>query len=187
MIEQLASMGIQGVTADVTKHLGNAGNADVMRFNMELSEKKADKVEYSHLLKDVKTDQSQISNDLVNPKVDTDNITNPLLYMDKSFKDIMSQLNDVPQFDKFMEMREIENKQAVRSNIETMDSVKDPQAEVEKLIDETRKIYSAAGDFSKDISKWGMKTQIWSASLKVLTTVVSQASQGFKTLFRSAG
>lgn len=191
MIEQLASLSnTQGaLQSDATMQVSTADKGDVTRFNMELSERteNKDNVELSHLLQDVKTDDSKISNDLLNPKVNTDHITNPLLYMDQSFKDIMSQMNDVPRFDKFMEMREVENKKAVRSNIESNESVNDPEAEVNKMISETKDLYSAAGEFSKDISKWHIKTQIWSASLKVMTTVVSQASQGFKTLFRSAG
>ena len=98
----------------------------------------------------------------------------------------MSQMDQVPDFDKFLEIQKNNRPAAIRTNVEDIKST-DPATEVKEMLKEQREINKAAGAFSKQISQWHIKTQIWSANIKILTTVVGQASQGFKTLFRSAG
>ncbi len=189
MIEQLISaQGAQAASiSDISKQPHAAKNDDVMRFNMELTEKKSD-VSEAHLLQDVKVDSARIDSDLLQMDGSDTNptVSNPLSRLDSSYKAIMNQMNDVPEFDKFLEMQHNDKAPAVRTNVhETVE--KDPANEVQDMLEETRDLYKTAGGYSKEISKWHIKTQIWSANIKILTTVVSQASQGFKTLFRSAG
>lgn len=190
MIEQLIS--VQGVQdafiSDVSKQPSAANGTDVMRFNMELSQENSSSVPKSDLLQDVRVDTARIDNDLLimNNSTKDSTVSNPLARLDGAYRDIMNQLNDVPQFDKFHEITQSDKAPAVRTNVLETEAP-NPAEQVKQMLDEMREVRVTAGAFSKDISKWHMTTQIWSANIKILTTVVSQASQGFKTLFRSAG
>lgn len=190
MIEQLIS--VQGTQdafiSEVSKQPNPVNDNDVMRFNMELSEGSSSSASNSHLLQDVRVDTARIDNDLLtmSSSEKDSTVSNPLTRLDSAYRDIMSQLNDVPQFDKFYEITQNDKAPAVRTNVVETEAL-DPKEQVQKMLEEMREVRVTAGEFSKDISKWHMTTQIWSANIKILTTVVSQASQGFKTLFRSAG
>ncbi len=191
MIEQLiSSQGVQDAfISDALKQQPNAANGnDVMRFNMEMSDKKPNTSTQSHLLQDVKIDPARIENNLLsmNDSAKNATVSNPLSRLDGTYRAIMGQIDKVPQFDKFLEMREKDKAPAVRTNVLETKEIS-PAEEVKNMLDELRHVRTTAGAFSKDISKWHITTQIWSANIKILTTVVSQASQGFKTLFRSAG
>lgn len=189
MIEQLIS--VQGAQdafiSEVSKQPSTASSNDVMRFNMELSGNSSSALK-SDLLQDVKVDTARIDNDLLimnNSTKDT-TVSNPLTRLDGAYRAIMNQMSDVPQFDKFHEIIQKDKAPAVRTNVLETESP-NPAEQVKRMLEEMREVRVTAGLFSKDISKWHMTTQIWSANIKILTTVVSQASQGFKTLFRSAG
>ncbi len=190
MIEQLiSSQGLQDSLASALKQPDAASGNDVMRFNIEMSQNnKPNATSNSDLLQDVKVDPSRIDNNLLSMKESSSSTTvsDPLARLDSTYRTILDQMNQVPEFDKFLEMRDKDKAPAVRTNvIETKET--DPAAEVKNLIDEMRNARKNVGEFSKDIRKWHITTQIWSANIKILTTVVSQASRGFKTLFRSAG
>lgn len=189
MIEQLAATQKMqdSVLAQTTQNLGVANSQDVMRFNMELSDNSSSSVATSHLLQDVKVDPGRIDSQLLKSTFDSDNrIGDPLLKLDKSYQAILQQMNDVPEFDKFLEIHQNKKAPAVRTNVVETEP-KDSAEEVKDMLSETRELYKTAGSYSKEVSRWHITAQIWSANMKILTTVVSQASQGFKTLFRSAG
>ncbi len=190
MIEQLiSSQGVQDAfVSDALKQQGAANGNDVMRFNMEMAENKSDSATKNHMLQDIKVDTGRIDNNLLSMTDSTNNstVSNPIARLDSSYRAIMGQMDNVPQFDKFLEMRQKDKAPAVRTNVHDTKEIS-PAEEVKQMLDEMRDVRKTAGAFSKDISRWHIKTQIWSANIKILTTVVSQASQGFKTLFRSAG
>ena len=187
MIEQLVSTQVaqDSILSDVLKEPVEANYHDVMRFNMELAESKSDQPSGEHLLQDVTIDPARIDEQLLQQSSKS-GVNNPLSQLDNSYRAIMEQMGKVPEFDKFLEIRQNDKAPAVRTNVQETEP-KDPAEEVRKVLEETKELYKTAGGFSKDISKWHIKAQIWSANIKILTTVVSQASQGFKTLFRSAG
>ena len=189
MIEQLISAQVnQDALSSQAFNQPAANSSDVMRFNMELSDKKSDSIENSPLLQDVKVDSSHIDSDLLRMDgvAKDSTVSSPLNRLDTSYHAIIDQMSKVPEFDKFLDITQNEKAPAVRTNVQETEA-KDPADEVRKILEETREIYRTAGSYSKDISKWHITTQIWSANIKILTTVVGQASQGFKTLFRSAG
>lgn len=188
MIEQLISaQGLQSSRlAETAMEPLAANDKDVMRFNMEMLDDKNNTKIDSHLLQDVRSDDGIISENLLQEKLDTNSVSNPLSKLDSSYRAIMSQMDKVPDFEKFMEIHQNKKPAAIRTNVEDIKST-DPATEIKELLQEQRDVRKTAGAFSKQISQWHMKTQIWSANIKVLTAVVSQASQGFKTLFRSAG
>ncbi len=187
MIEQLVSTqsAQESLLSEALKQPAAVNSQDVTRFNMALSEKKSDAVSNTPLLQDNRIDPSRIDDQLLKEQTEP-TVSNPLSNLDSSYRAIMNQLNDVPEFDKFLEIQQNEKAPAVRTNVQETEA-KDPAAEVKDMLSETRELYKTAGSYSKEISRWHIKTQIWSANIKILTTVVSQASQSFKTLFRSAG
>lgn len=196
MIEQLISA--QGLQAsrlvESSMEPLAANDKEVMRFNMEMRDSISDSVNNSisstktegHLLQDVKSDSGIISEQLLQENTNANSVSNPLSKLDSSYRAIMSQMDQIPDFEKFMEIQQNEKPAAIRTNVEDIKST-DPAAEVKELLEQQREMRKVAGDFSKQIGQWHLKTQIWSANIKILTTVVGQASQGFKTLFRSAG
>lgn len=187
MIEQLIST--QSINspklAEVSAPLSANAN-DVTRFNMELSNHNADGMKtQSHLLQDVSLDSSKIDNHLLQEKV-VAKTPNPLIQLDRSYKNVMSELTDFSQFEKFMDINKNKKKSAIRTNIEEV-KISDPAEEVKVLLDKQSEMISASRKFGKIMSQWRIKTNIWTANISILTTLVGQASQGFKTLFRSAG
>ncbi len=190
MIEQLISaQSLQSSRiAESTMQPMAANDNDVMRFNMEMHSSNSNNntnIE-SQLLQDVKLDNGFISEQLLQENSSANTISNPISQLDGSYRAIMSQMDNIPDFEKFLEIQQNEKPAAIRTNVDEIKNT-DPAAEVKIMLEEQLEMRKAAGVFSKQISQWHMTTQIWSANMKILTTVVSQASQGFKTLFRSSG
>jgi len=188
MIEQLISaQGLQSSRlAESSMQPMAANDQDVMRFNMEMLDENHNTKIDADLLQDVRSDNGIISEQLLQENSTSNTVSNPLSQLDSTYRAIMSQMDKIPDFNKFMEIQQNEKPAAIRTNVEDIKST-DPVAEVKEILEQQREINKAAGAFSKQIGQWHIKTQIWSANIKILTTVVSQASQGFKTLFRSAG
>jgi len=193
MIEQLIST--QGVqTSQLTEALKQqpieANSTDVMRFNTALTDNlKIDapsQMPASDLLVDIKVDGVRVDSDVVVDRAEKSAL-NPLAEMDASYKSIMQQMNNTPKFDQFLDISQKETTPTIRSNVSLDAKEVNSEQDVKTMLSETRELYQTAREYSNDISKWHLKTQVWSANIKILTTVVSQASQGFKTLFRSSG
>lgn len=188
MLEQVAATQIpqDGFGQDKTTLL-KADNLDIQRFDMELRNNISADIDnkinsYSGM--DVKAQQEDT---LLKVKVENADKLSPLMNLDNSFKSILGQMNDVPRFDKFLELEEKKNQNQVRTNLDTEKKIDDPKQDMKDLISEFRDVRKTSAEFSGEISRWHLKTQIWSANIKVLTTMVGQASQGLKALFRSAG
>lgn len=188
MLEQVAASQIpQGNLGQDKTTLLKPDNFDIQRFDMELRGNiKADvenKINNGSSL-DVKIGEDD---SLLRLKTTNPDKLSPLVNLDNSFKNILGQMNDIPRFDKFLELNEKKNQDKVRTNLEAEKKVEDPKQDMKDLISELRDVRKTSTEFSGEISRWHLKTQIWSANIKVLTTMVGQASQGLKTLFRSAG
>lgn len=188
MLEQVAATQIpQGNLEQDKTTLLKADNLDIQRFDMELKNNVFNDVENkisNHSSLDVKAQQEA---SFLKVKTESHDKLSPLANLDNSFKSILGQMNDIPRFDKFLELKEKNNQDQVRTNLETEKSVEDPKQDMKDLIGELRDVRKTSAGFTREISQWHLKTQIWSANIKVLTTMVGQASQGLKTLFRSAG
>lgn len=182
MIEQIvslqASQGIGSVGGLGANPL-SANTSDVMKFNMSMSNPKIE----SHSLLDVRAKSDAGFLQLNEKKVET----NPIVQMDEAYRSIMVQMKDSPKFNKFMDVMETPDAPKFRSNISAVEDSPDMKVEAKNLLAETRDFYSEARGMGKEISKWQIKTTIWSTNVKFLTSVVSQASSGIKALFHSAG
>ena len=184
MIEQIvssqASQGVVGagsVGANTNPLSANA--SDVMKFNMSMSDAKVD----NHSLLDVRAKSDNVFLQLDTKKVEA----NPIIQMDEAYRSIMVQMKDSPQFNKFMDVMDKPDTAKFRSNISSVEKLPDAKVAATDLLAETRGFYSEARGMAKEISKWQIKTTIWSTNVKFLTSVVSQASSGIKALFHSAG
>ncbi len=183
MIEQLVSLnisqaGFSGV--DLTNNPMTANMNDVMKFNLALKDQKIN----NHALLDVKAD-TKVSNGFL--QIQKPEETNPIIKMDQSYKAILNQMKETPQFDRFWEVRKDDKAPMFRSNIAVVEKKLDIKENMQRLLDETREMYEVKGEITKDIGQWQMKTTIWSANVKLLLGVVKQTSSAFKTLFHSAG
>ncbi|CAA6815653.1 MAG: Unknown protein [uncultured Thiotrichaceae bacterium] len=188
MLEQVAATQIpQGNLEQDKTTLLKADNLDIQRFDMELrnniSTDVMNKID-SFSGVDIKAQQEDA---FLKIKTESPDKLSPLVNLDNSFKNILGQMNDVPRFDKFLELEEKKNQDQVRTNLDAEKKIEDPKQDMKDLIGEFREVRKISAEFSGEISRWHLKTQIWSANIKVLTTMVGQASQGLKTLFRSAG
>ena len=52
---------------------------------------------------------------------------------------------------------------------------------------DTVQTMQASSSYNHMITQWGINSQLWMSKMNVITTAVSQVSQGFKTLFRISG
>ena len=183
MIEQLVSLntsqaGFSGV--DLTNNPMAANTNDVMKFNLALKDQNVG----NHALLDVKTDMKVNSGFL---QIQKPQETNPIIKMDQSYKAILNQMKETPQFDRFWEVRKDDKSPVFRSNIAVVEKRLDVKEGMQRLLDETKDMYKVSGEITKNIGQWQMKTTIWSTNVKLLLGIVKQTSSAFKSLFHSAG
>jgi len=183
MIEQLVSLSMsQGSfsSLDLTNNPMAANTNDVMKFNLALKDQPVG----NHALLDVNTDTKVNSGFL---QIQKPQESNPIIKMDQSYKAILNQMKETPQFDRFWEIRKTDKSPVFRSNIAIVEEKEGIKKGMQRLLDETKEMYKVSGEIKKDIGQWQMKTTIWSTNVKLLLGVVKQTSSAFKALFHSAG
>lgn len=187
MLEHVAATQIPQGTLNQDKiSLLKADNFEIQRFDMALNENVYNDVD-NKINNNTRLDVRVEEDTFLKLKPDNPDKLTPIFKLDNAFKNILGQMNDIPQFDKFLEIHEKKNQDHVRTNVEVDKNIENPEEDMKSLVQELRDVRKTSAGFSREISHWHLKTQIWSANIKVLTTMVGQASQGMKTLFRSAG
>ncbi|MCK5725547.1 MAG: hypothetical protein KAH22_01835 [Thiotrichaceae bacterium] len=193
MIEQLIST--QGVPAPQSSEalkqpVAEASPRDAMRFDIEfvdsLKAEASNKTPNDDLLT-IKIDGIRVDSpntEIVNNKVEPTAL-NPLSKMDASYKDIMQQMNNVVGMDQFPAIQKKAPQVGIRSNVSADKA--ETEFNLKNLLSEQKAMMEDAQTRMDTMSRWKIKTQMWSTNITILTSVVSQASQGLKTLFRSAG
>jgi hypothetical protein len=54
-------------------------------------------------------------------------------------------------------------------------------------MDASRQGNAAMLNYERDINTWAMNFQMWSSGVELASSIVSQLSRGFQTLFRASG
>ncbi|HPY39034.1 MAG TPA: hypothetical protein PLM98_00845 [Thiolinea sp.] len=108
--------------------------------------------------------------------------------MDKSYHSIMEQLKDRPQLSSYIN----EASDSTANNLRTYPNVSsnsttNQAAELKGMIEDERKNNAAMLNYQHDVNTWSMNFQMWSSGVELASSIVSQLSKGFQTLFRASG
>ena len=133
-------------------------------------------------------------------------ISKSIAEVDTNYNKIINRVNDWPSFDTYLEDHGISlggtmDKEVGISHISNVDELKISEGEgkelsmremlnksedkMKALHEEQTKLYSAGVEYAKDSTVWSMSTTFWLSKMKILTSAVSQANSGLKTLFMS--
>ncbi|SKA75171.1 hypothetical protein SAMN02745130_01481 [Thiothrix eikelboomii] len=117
----------------------------------------------------------------------TDAFVERVTGMDKSYHSIMDQLKNRPQLGSYMD----ELKSSHSGNLRTYPSVSgsaDSQVtQLKDMMDSMRNGNMAMLNYERDVNTWAMNFQMWSSGVELASSIVSQLSRGFQTLFRASG
>ncbi len=185
MLESILSMGGTN-THDLlnkTVNLQPHNDADYMRFQTEMSS--ADDMKVDNAILEVKdNNQMQVTNDNNQPNA----VLNAFMDLDSSYHNVIKGMDQLPDFREKLEAYNIGGgDNTIRTNVDSLGAEGTPMEKTQNLLDKQSAMQSAAMDHNTDMSRWQISTEMFMTKVKVLTSVVSQASQGFKTLFHSSG
>lgn len=110
--------------------------------------------------------------------------------MDKSYHNMMTQFSSIPTFnDALADVRKAGTPDQMRTYPEAVGGSKVDQAiaQIKQSAQETVQTMQASSSYNHMITQWGINSQLWMSKMNIVTTAVSQVSQGFKTLFRISG
>lgn len=107
--------------------------------------------------------------------------------MDKSYHSVMEQLKNRPQLSSYMDEMGDSNSKNLRSYPNVSTSSKSQASQLQEMMDSTRKGNVAMLNYERDINTWAMNFQMWSSGVELASSIVSQLSRGFQTLFRASG
>lgn len=110
--------------------------------------------------------------------------------MDKSYHNMMTQFSNVPTFnDALANVRKAGTPDQMRTYPEAIggSNVDHAVAQIKQSAMDTVQTMQASSSYNHMITQWGINSQLWMSKMNVITTAVSQVSQGFKTLFRISG
>lgn len=107
--------------------------------------------------------------------------------MDKSYHSIMEQLKNRPQLASYMEEFKDSNSKNLRSYPSVSGSADSQASQLENMVESNRKGNMAMLSYQSDINAWAMNFQMWSSGVELASSIVSQLSRGFQTLFRASG
>lgn len=116
-------------------------------------------------------------------------LLNKATEMDQSYHNMMSQFAQMPKFsDALAEVRKSATG-AMRTYPDTASSngVDAAVRHIKQSAVETTQIMQASSTYNQRITQWGINSQLWMTKMNIVTTAVSQVSQGIKTLFRLSG
>ena len=184
MLESILAMGGTN-TQDLlskTVDLKPQNNNDSMRFQTELQNSDDLKVDNSVL--EVKRPDEQFS---INGVENKSTAFDAFQGMDNAYHRVIGGMQDIPSMKDHLKAQGIGGDNSIRTNSGALGTDESMAQQTERLITENRAMQNATMDYHTDMSKWSISTQMFMAKVKVLTSMVSQASQGLKTLFRSSG
>lgn len=107
--------------------------------------------------------------------------------MDKSYHSIMEQLKNRPQLSSYMDEMGDSKSKNLRSYPSVSTSSESQASQLKEMMDNTRKGNIAMLNYERDINTWAMNFQMWSSGVELASSIVSQLSRGFQTLFRASG
>ncbi|TXH71827.1 MAG: hypothetical protein E6Q83_01010 [Thiothrix sp.] len=107
--------------------------------------------------------------------------------MDKSYHSIMEQLKNRPQLSSYMDEMGDSSSKSLRSYPNVSTSSESQTSQLQEMIDSARKGNTAMLNYERDINTWAMNFQMWSSGVELASSIVSQLSRGFQTLFRASG
>lgn len=105
--------------------------------------------------------------------------------MDDSYHSALSTWHDMPTLkDKLSIDSERVHVNQIRSYPEVSGS-QNISSQIQKKANSAAQTILAFADQQNRINKWAVKMEVWSSHMKILSSVVGQVSQGFKTLFQA--
>lgn len=117
----------------------------------------------------------------------SDSLIERVTGMDKSYHSIMEQLKNRPQLDSYMQEFNGSNSTNLRSYPNVSTSSESQASQLQKMMDASRQGNVAMLNYERDINTWAMNFQMWSSGVELASSIVSQLSRGFQTLFRASG
>lgn len=116
----------------------------------------------------------------------TDAFVERVTGMDKSYHSIMDQLKNRPQLESYMDG--LGNKaDNLRTYPNVSSSGNNEATQLQDTIDKMRTDNKAMLNYERDVNTWSMNFQMWSSGVELASSIVSQLSRGFQTLFRASG
>ncbi len=108
--------------------------------------------------------------------------------MDNSYHSIMDQLKNRPSFSEYTSKLSDGDTPAMRTYpVVSSSGGDDMQGRMDHMIDSMKQDNAAAIEYQRDMSSWAMNFQMWSSGVDLVSSMVSQVSKGFQTLFRASG
>ncbi|NJN46843.1 MAG: hypothetical protein HC808_10625 [Candidatus Competibacteraceae bacterium] len=100
-----------------------------------------------------------------------------------------------PDFDAYMDLtiasgNEADTAPVHHSNLntdETAAAIEEYSDKLQAIQERNKAIYEAGLEYSSESTRWYLSTEFWLTKVRILTSAVSQTSQGLTTLFRSGG
>lgn len=117
----------------------------------------------------------------------TDAFVERVTGMDKSYHSIMEQLKNRPQLSSYMDEVGDSSSTNLRTYPNVSGSGKGQEDTLKDMIDKTRKDNVAMLNYERDVNTWTRNFQMWSSGVELASSIVSQLSRGFQTLFRASG
>lgn len=117
----------------------------------------------------------------------TDAFVERITGMDKSYHSIMDQLKNRPQLGSYMDELKNTSSGDLRTYPNVSSSSDNQVTELKDMMDSMRKGNVAMLNYERDVNTWAMNFQMWSSGVELASSIVSQLSRGFQTLFRASG
>jgi hypothetical protein len=161
---------------------------DVMRFENILNQETIgqDGVNYSQ--KDIPVLQFKDNN--ASSSVDFKQAAlSTIQNMDSSYQQMLGQFSNMPRFSDYL-FNNIPSQAAneMRTYPEVGNgSPQDWEKQLAASTKTTQDYMNAAFDYNGMLTHWSMNAQMWMSKFTLVSSAVTQVSQGFKTLFRAAG
>lgn len=133
-----------------------------------------------------------------------DSVLSGVSQMDGGYRDITARVAEWPSFSSYLDQRGVSGVGVIGedsghiSNIDDIlmqklpDTAVDPQERVTEAFNRIeheqhmqKEFYAAGIEYQKDSAMWFLGAEFWLTKVKVLTSAVSQVSNGLKTLFMS--
>jgi len=177
-------------TQNLPQTLPNAAQqADVDRFQSMLASGIGDDSSMqpttldSPILQRVDTTQPSDGGGLQNALIDRAS------QMDASYHSIMDQLRNRPGLSDYMESGADPTSQPLRTypEVSSMSEGGDYESRLKNMVDSMSENNTATMEFQRDMTAWSMNFQMWSSGVELVSSMVSQVSKGFQTLFRASG
>lgn len=105
--------------------------------------------------------------------------------MDSAYHNLLTRFDNMPRYTDYLAQNSGMN--ADMRTYPNVSTKKDYPQLLQESVNQTQATLSASSDYQRMLTRWGISMNMWSSKMTIVTTAVSQVSQGFKTLFRAAG